>query len=393
MANAQPAHNNVGIDHAIDALEQIIQDPLFDPQVAENLILAALPQANLLHQRRERARAAFEALLILRDGFDGAGNGVEPNIGYDALQNIGRDIRNDRHAAGLRPIQPGQHGGAGVAPGYQAHPRVQPADDMVDEVEQARVRRERDALRNEINGIPDYEELFGDVHWMFDEPPVPADPIPVRDIAVGPDLPGDDTPHKVADKYRSNKGDPRDPIPEATRNCPEFRAHRVEIKTGEVSLFTHRFINHKPLCEEDVYAHLQSVSMFMPRTPSMAIYLRERALRFIEGFDTMGLSRMEVNNIIGSAVSNAYLPSVEEMTLINTVEYIPNEWRLSRHNQFFKTGDSNLSTVTGPNHSQRPVSVAQRWTSKHWILATGLLVMGSLVILRKQQYQFHIPTF
>ncbi|APG76333.1 hypothetical protein 1 [Hubei tombus-like virus 18] len=390
MANAQPAQGIVGLENIIAQLQQLTQDPNFDPQLAEDLILATRPVLEAHRLRRERVVLARDLLIALQDGEDPAGDGLGIPLVADALENVQREIIRERGHPGVPGG--GMHRDAGLFVGEGNGARERAPNDAAAELRDLRVVRERDEHRRQLAELPDNEEIFGDVWWMFGDEEPAAEPPAGREIAVGPDIPGTAVPAKVRDKYRSNKTDIRDPLPEATRDLPEFRADLVSVQAGTVPLFTHRVIDHRPLCDQDVYAHLQAVTMFMPRTPGLAVYMRERALRFVEGYDTGRLSRMEINEIIGAAIANAYVPSVAEMQLIRTAEYIPTQYRLDRFNEFFRTGDSSSSAATGPKNSLNKVNVVRKCLSKRWIVGIGLLAMASLVILRKPQLPLHIPT-
>lgn len=140
-------------------------------------------------------------------------------------------------------------------------------------------------------------------------------------------------------------------VPESIQSRPFFRPHNIKIKHQSHSFISQYFARKTPEADENLIAYLHQEAMFLPRTPALALMLKEKARRWIEEFDTTKITRQQQTDIIGNAVNAAMLPTKHEIDFVHAQENIINRITVHRHNQHFSIGDKVLPTVFGPPYS------------------------------------------
>lgn len=233
-------------------------------------------------------------------------------------------------------------------------------------------------LVEEVNGedVGD-EPIIPD--WLFAEVvavEVGTDPIEHVDVAVGED---DNT--KVADQYRSNKGNPMDRLDEGIRDRPYFREDGREMEFHRHQWFVGvRETRVRP--DVDLVEYLKVEAMFLPRTPGLALVLKDKAKRWLERFDTSGVTREDAARMIGEAVTAAYMPTQQEIKFHAVVNNWRNKATIIQHNQCFGTGQSNVLGVPGQCPKSK-VSVAKVLLYLSLILGTVSLVSLASLMRRR----------
>lgn len=151
------------------------------------------------------------------------------------------------------------------------------------------------------------------------------------------------------------------------RDKPYFIPHSLPQGISRHHL-VHHFINREPLSSDaNLTAYLKQEAMYLPRTPGLALVLKEKAKRWIEEFDTARITREEQTAIIGNAVNAAMMPTDPEIALVHQQQNLSNKFTVWRHNSYFSTGDKVSPTDLGPLYSSSRRIVTQ-------VTKTGLLL-------------------
>lgn len=170
--------------------------------------------------------------------------------------------------------------------------------------------------------------------------------------------------------------------PKQIREKPYFTPHEIKIRHPRHTVIEHFYKQHYQKVDVDLIAYLQQEAMYLPRAPGLALMLKEKARRWIEEFDTTGITRAEQTTIIGNAVNAAMLPSKPEVELAEQQSNLLNRYTVARHNSYFSTGDMIYPAGLGPlaSSSQHIVTEAIKYGVSAYL--TYSLVFNPAVIIR-----------
>lgn len=240
---------------------------------------------------------------------------------------------------------------------------VQALNDFHNERQQVLARRgvveqqvphEPEELHGHVPVPPDNDiaDIFHDVAvWMFAEANHVAvggeDPILDAAIPMEDAQPRELVP-KYRDEYLSNKFVVGDMDFKDTADKPVFVTDLVDVEVSRHSWILNKFYCPQDQVDRDLVAFLSTEIMYMPRTPQLAIYMREKAKRWLSRYDKQALTRPDCEVLIGNAINRAYLPSRSEVRFVDLVGNWHNQYSLDRHNAVFTPGAENSVRTSGP---------------------------------------------
>lgn len=158
---------------------------------------------------------------------------------------------------------------------------------------------------------------------------------------------------KIKDHFLSNKGDCLDEIDDTIARLPVFREepylHRFRKFKPRMAWWRRPFFfkecgfmqKYKPAklsVDRDLYEYLRLEVMFLPRTATTYLMMKDKAKRFVMQYDTTGIRRKEYVDMVARTIIAAYTPSEFEMLAIYNERSRQVKSRVQRVHQHFSVG-------------------------------------------------------